>query len=385
MKRSKPKVPVWTLILIAVNLGIGLFSIRSEEWLALLGFTPAHASIGTVLSSLFVHAHPAHLAWNMAFLWFFGWHVEEVLKPLRFLTLYFVSGVGSVFCHWFFGVGFQPGLQDQALVGASGAISGLVGYFAVRFYRVRVRLFWWQFNRWGLLMPIWVAILLWVGWQMFGAMFSAGTVQMVNIGYWAHLGGFACGLLIAVVWDAGATGERELLLQEAENSLRQVYPGVALQCLEPLTRGANADPDALRLSGEAWEYLDDKELASDFYVRAIKIFLAQNPRNYEQASLCARRMLLMNRLHELDLPYTERLAAWHTQRGEYQIVAKIYKSLLDKIPDLPNRANLLLRYADLYRTNLNNPREARIALEEIIEKHPNAPEGDLAKFRLKQL
>jgi len=385
MKLNKPKVPVWTLILIGVNIAIGLFSIRYEEWLTLFGFTPAHASIGTVLSSLFVHAHPAHLAWNMAFLWFFGWHVEEVLKPLRFLTLFIVSGVASVLCHWMFGVGFQPSLQDQALVGASGAISGLVGYFSVRFYRVRVRLFWWQFSRWGLLMPVWVAVLLWVGWQVFGAVISAGGNQAVNVGYWAHLGGFAFGLMTAVVWGAGATGERELLLQEAENSLRQVYPGVALQCLEPLTRGANADPDALRLSGEAWECLDDRDLAADFYTRAIRLYLSQNPRNYEQASLCARRMMLMNRLQDLDLPSTERLAAWHTQRGEYQTVAKIYKSLLDKVSDLPNRAGLLLRYADLHRTNLNNPREARLALEEIIRDYPNAPEVDLAKFRLKQL
>lgn len=380
MSRKSP-IPFVTLTLISLDLIIGAFSVGSSGWLQLLGFTPSHASIGTVFSSLFVHAHPVHLAWNMLFLWLFGWHVEAVLGARRFLVLYFGSGVASVLCHWLFGVGFQPNLSDRALVGASGAISGLVGYFALRFYRMKVRLFWRWMSRWDFLMPVWVMVLLWIGWQVVGAVWSAGQEQSVNIGYWAHLGGFAAGFLLALLWGAG---EREFFLREAESQLQQPDPEAALQWVKPLTQGANPDPEALRLSAEAWELLGDKALSADYYAQALKTYLRQSPPRFKEALLCAHRLQSLGKLQQAEPESLQRLLHWSLyQQNDPATAVRLLESLIQNFPTLANRATLLLRLADLLHHSLQQPQAAQKFLQLLIETYPNTPEADTARLWLR--
>lgn len=349
----------------------------------LLGFTPSRASVGTVISSLFVHAHPAHLLWNMGFLWFFGWHVEEVLKPARFLALFFISGVVSVMCHWLLGVGLQPPMQDQALVGASGAISGLVGYFAVRFYRVRVRLFWWQFSRWGFLMPVWIMALLWVVWQGMGAILNAGSEQAASVSYWAHLGGFTCGILAAVVWGAGATGERDYLIDQARESIQQVYPGTALQWLDPLLKGAQPDPEAARLSAEAWELLGDREAAAKQYALSIQSVAQSQWNDFDLAEQCARRLVLLRSVHLVPEEPLQALLQRQIKQARYDEAASVMEGWIGTATSAPNRPSMMLRLADLLSNHLTQPQRADHLLRDLLKQYPDSSEADIARFRLR--
>ncbi|GIV13526.1 MAG: hypothetical protein KatS3mg021_1808 [Fimbriimonadales bacterium] len=139
--------------------------IRHPEVVEAWGFTPANPQWINLLTSLFAHASYIHWLKNALFLTLFGWYVERALDGWRFLALYFISGVLAALTHWAMVGIFQPTLYDDSLVGASGAISGLVGYFALRYYRRRVRLAWSAVHQWGWGIPMWVAVLLWVLWQ----------------------------------------------------------------------------------------------------------------------------------------------------------------------------------------------------------------------------
>jgi len=201
-------LPLATLSMLGVNTVLTLWLTARAESVEAWGFTPAHPSLLSALTSLFVHAGWLHWLKNALFLGLFGVYVERALGAWRWLALYLASGLGAIGVHWAMSLTIQPSLYREGLVGASGAISGLVGYFALRFYRRRVRLVWASPNRWGLSVPMWVGVLAWVLLQGAGAILEAGQPTPSAIGYWAHLGGFATGLTLALLWGAGAQGEQ---------------------------------------------------------------------------------------------------------------------------------------------------------------------------------
>jgi membrane associated rhomboid family serine protease len=138
---------------------------------------------------MFLHGGWMHLLGNMWFLWIFGVHVEEDMGSGRFLAFYLICGVAAALCHFYFS---RRSLVP--LVGASGAISGVLGAYLILYPRARimtlapllvfVRIF---------AVPAWVFLLVWIGLQGFArAMTPAG--QAAGVAYLAHLGGFASGL-----------------------------------------------------------------------------------------------------------------------------------------------------------------------------------------------
>jgi membrane associated rhomboid family serine protease len=215
-----------------------------------------------------VHAGWLHWLKNALFLGLFGVYVERALGAWRWLAFYLASGLGAIGVHWAMSLTIQPSLYREGLVGASGAISGLVGYFALRFYRRRVRLVWASPNRWGLSVPMWVGVLAWVLLQGAGAILEAGQPTPSAIGYWAHLGGFATGLTLALLWGAGAQGEQEYLLECAERALQQGAAGDALRYLQQLP--ATDAPRVRYLQGAAWAMLGDPDEAAPCCARRCK-------------------------------------------------------------------------------------------------------------------
>jgi membrane associated rhomboid family serine protease len=101
------------------------------------GFRPADPSVVTLFASMFLHAGFLHLFGNMLFLWIYGDNVEHRLGHLRYLFAYLLSGVVAVWFHAISAAGSQI-----PVVGASGAISGALGFYFVFFPRNRVRLIW---------------------------------------------------------------------------------------------------------------------------------------------------------------------------------------------------------------------------------------------------
>jgi membrane associated rhomboid family serine protease len=167
------------------------------------GFVPSAPRPATVFSSTFIHAGVWHLFGNMVFLVLFGRPVEPSLGSGRFAVSYLSSGIAASLLH-----AWTTPSPAVPLVGASGAIAGVVGVFFVLFPRepvdLHVYLLRWQVatrRTTGL-----VAISVWFGEQLALGAISAATGAAIGIAFWAHVGGFVAGALIGFLLGRLAFG-----------------------------------------------------------------------------------------------------------------------------------------------------------------------------------
>jgi len=183
---------VWILGLVPVDF---LASLDPSTWFR--GGTEAPGlqslqipTILTPLSSMFAHGSLMHIGSNMLFLWVFGANVEDAMGKGRFVIFYLLCGLAAAAAQ----IGFAPG-SDIPMVGASGAIAGMLGAYMLLFPRARVltlvpififiRLMW---------LPAFLFLGLWFLLQIFGGLGTPG--EGGGVAYWAHVGGFAAGLLL---------------------------------------------------------------------------------------------------------------------------------------------------------------------------------------------
>ena len=144
----------------------------------------------TIFSSMFIHGGLLHLASNMLFLWVFGSSIEHHLGPLRFLLLYLATGVAATLSH----LAIDP--QSQApLIGASGAVSGVLGAYLLTFPYNRIRALIVMFLITFIEIPAMWLLGGWFVWQLFQGLTSLGLSSAVSVAFFAHVGGFAAGLL----------------------------------------------------------------------------------------------------------------------------------------------------------------------------------------------
>jgi membrane associated rhomboid family serine protease len=143
----------------------------------------------TLFTSMFLHGGWMHLGGNMLYLWIFGDNLEKVMGNVRFLIFYLVCGLAASFAHIFFG----PGSNIPA-VGASGAISGVLGGYLLLFPRNNVRVL----TRGGIAhVPAIFVLGFWIVIQMINGIGSmAATTETAGVAYMAHIGGFVAGLAL---------------------------------------------------------------------------------------------------------------------------------------------------------------------------------------------
>ena len=150
-------------------------------------------SLLDVLRSMFLHGGWAHLGGNMLYLYLFGDNLEDRFGRVAYLLLYFASGFVAVLAQ----VLIDP-LSQIPLVGASGAIAGVLGGYLVLFPRARVRGiipigFFTRMAEW----PAWIVLGMWFGLQLLSGLSSLGGAANGGVAFFAHIGGFVCGALIA--------------------------------------------------------------------------------------------------------------------------------------------------------------------------------------------
>ncbi len=162
------------------------YQVFVDRW----GSVPAAPTIATMFTSMFMHANLMHLGGNMLFLWIYGDNVEARLGRLGYLAAYLGAGlVGNVVDIAMRSGSTMPGL------GASGAISGVMGLYVVAFPRNRVKFFFWIYWFWRtFLIPAWMVILVWfiIVQNVLPALASVET----GVAHGAHLGGFGAGVVL---------------------------------------------------------------------------------------------------------------------------------------------------------------------------------------------
>src|ERR1700676_583735 len=158
---------------------------------ALAGHAPLEAAFLPLLTSMFLHAGIAHIVGNMLFLWIFGDNVEDFYGHFPYLFFYLVCGIGAGLSHVLFNWNsILPSL------GASGAISGVMGAYLILYPRSRVLTLVFIFL---IPIPAVVILVLWFVLQFASGVSSLGMATSGGVAWWAHVGGFLLGMGITSV------------------------------------------------------------------------------------------------------------------------------------------------------------------------------------------
>ncbi|MBN2039733.1 MAG: rhomboid family intramembrane serine protease [Spirochaetes bacterium] len=196
------RTAVITILLILANIAVFAYQIFGKEGYVnitnQIGLIPSELMTGknlststwtspylTVISYMFLHGGVMHLLFNMLFLWIFGNNVEDRMSPFKFLIFYLITGAVS-------GVIFAvstPGM-NAPLVGASGAISGILGAYILMFPFAQLRVLFFIFR---IKMPAVIFIVIWFVMQIFGVL---DTKSGSNVAWSAHISGFAAGVIL---------------------------------------------------------------------------------------------------------------------------------------------------------------------------------------------
>ncbi len=199
-------VPIVNYALIAVNILVfALMWLSGENQEAVVyrfALIPVNLTTGLdpgdvsdIYTSMFMHAGLMHLAGNMLYLWIFGDNVEDSMGPFKYLIFYFVGGTVAALTH----ILTNPG-SEIPTVGASGAISAVLGAYLVLFPRSRVMtLIPLGFYLKMTLVPASIVLGLWFVLQLFSGVLSLGGPDVGGVAFWAHIGGFLAGVALALL------------------------------------------------------------------------------------------------------------------------------------------------------------------------------------------
>jgi membrane associated rhomboid family serine protease len=172
----------------ATAIGLGYIPSVAFEHAVLppdLAFVPPNA---TYVTYAFLHGDILHLGGNMLFLWVFGDNVEDALGHWKFLAFYLLCAIAGAWLH-----GIMAPMSNSPLIGASGAVAGIVSAYLLLHPRVKIWIL--ALGRIPLRIPAWIVLALWIAFQ-FAMLAIQGEEQ---ISWAAHVGGIIAGVLLVLV------------------------------------------------------------------------------------------------------------------------------------------------------------------------------------------
>ena len=198
--------PYLTVALIVINVIIYLMQISSSMDPRRMVYTygaiphfiltfntvqPLHP-VTTIFTSMFMHGSLLHLGTNMLFLWIFGNNIEDVLGRIRFIIFYLLCGIAAAYMH-----ALANPSSMVPMIGASGAVSGILGAYILLFPRAQVHtLIFFFFFIQVVRLPAMFVIGFWIVIQFINGMISTGGAGHGGVAWFAHIGGFITGLLL---------------------------------------------------------------------------------------------------------------------------------------------------------------------------------------------
>ncbi len=144
----------------------------------------------TLFSSMFLHGGWLHLGGNMLYLWIFGDNVEVALGRFKFLLFYLACGVAAAVAQ-----ALSAPFSDVPMIGASGAISGVLGAYLLLFPRARIRILIIFLPFWRLMIPAVIVLGLYFAMQIYSAYITPSN-EAGGVAFWAHVGGFVAGMAL---------------------------------------------------------------------------------------------------------------------------------------------------------------------------------------------
>ena len=367
-----------------------------------------------IFGGMFLHSGLLHILGNMLYLWVFGRALEEEHGPGIFVGAYLLCGVAATLLYHIMIMQFTPQSAGLPLTGASGAIAGVLGLFALRFYRTPVKIFYVQ--------PISLAIVLvvaaiagaigalllgiigfllcfvgvWIGFILYLRKTAIGTFKLASgwaIGiwivvfnllpgavdlfavgkqggtaHWAHIGGFLFGMLYATLIGSKEEGGKEYLLEDAQKALADGTSEIAITRAKNLLERQPNNAGAYEVIARAHDRLNHEDDALDNYEIAIARYIQSNERAgaarlYLEATVKHTRFIL---------PPAQQLIVGNqmAKQNDYQNAAETLVKIPYTFPDAPEGEVSLLRCAQLYLEHLKEPQMSAELLRLFIERYP---------------
>lgn len=324
---------------------------------------PQQLAPWSLLTTCFLHATPGHLLGNLLWLVLFGSIMERAVRRHEYLLVLGCGGVAASATQAAVVLVAYPERAGSPILGASGMVAALIGAFAVRFFAADVRLG--QVS----LPSLWV-ILLWLIPQLVGAVRTLAEGGVGTVGYWAHLGGFLTGLVLALALRMTRQGARAYLEQ---------------QLLQAQERGDLIE--ALRIA-QAWCQLEPNSVQA--HLTAARLALATGDevlsvKHYERSlTLCELhnetatgvQTFLEFRQQQPARPLSP--AVWlrwslrAAQAGYYGEALESLQRLAEVAADTPEGENALLQSARLTLQPLKQPERAVALLERFLKQYPHS-------------
>ncbi len=327
-----------------------------------LVFQPGSGSPLTALTAIFLHGSWMHLLGNLLYLHVFGPPLEDCLGHVKFLIYFLIMGVGGTLAHGLTSALDLLGQGGAGVMGASGAIAGLLAYSLVRFYDARVEVAWWVLaplgghNKAGRSrIPLAAAVAFWLLLQIVQALLAAETGA--NISFGAHFGGFGLGLVLALMMGELTDGRTDAVGARAERYFRdgQFHAAVGAWT-EYLVRSPGNLTARLELaraqklchqegkSLENFRHVFHAQLAAGRIPEALEVF-DEASRGRGGHCLAPEDLAKVAYYKEKQLDYTGALSA--------------YRLLYETYPEHPEGQRALVRVIVLYHGKVADPHQAR--------------------------
>ena len=366
------RVPFVTIGIIVINCLATYLARRDiqfyDTYVLVYGLVPDQFRVGRLLTSTFIHDGYAHLALNMSMLYLFGREVERAMGRLEYVMFYIGACFAASILHvaialWAMMPAYYAG---RAMVGASGAVAGVMGIYAVRFHR-RV------FTFLGMEIPAILLIMTWLILQL--ALGIAGLYRdellgfgLKQVGYWSHLGGFGFGIAVALMANMALQGEREYLVREAR---RHDSEGNLLEAIRNHEELLKYDPDNADSHAEIarlWALLDEKQDSLRYYQVAIELLISQGREGRAlDVAEEMRRFWPASRLS----PLTRfRLATYLEEDGQTRRAIEAFRRIAETDPESAEAQMSLVKIGQLELTALNDPRAAADTLSGFLDRYP---------------
>ncbi len=349
------------------------------------GFRPAHKNFVTSITYMFLHGSFMHLLGNMVFLWLVGCVLELGCGRVFYVSLYLFSGICSVAL-------FTLAYMNSAvpLIGASGAISGLMGAFTVMYGRTKIKVFYslgFYFNY----AKVYAIILLpiWIGNEVFQLFFGGYT----QIAYVAHLGGLISGAALGFLNLKFFRRVDEKIFEEDPKAM---IPALLEEALE---RIAKLDMDEARPLLEQVLELDPNNPDALKHLFNIDRLNPQSERFHESASILLKHLSSVNNAHEelyetyqeyfrvsqrprLNRDLSFRIASVFCENGYLKEAEGIFAAFLNKFPGFQKNPTGILNLARAYLKKGASGKGAK-CLRIICKKYPESAESQIAHRLLK--
>ena len=356
-------------------------AMKSQTVAQKYGFKPAERSYVTTFTHMFLHGSFMHLLGNMVFLWLVGCVLELGCGRAFYVALYLLTGVAAV---WLFGLVYMS--STTPLVGASGAIAGLIGAFTVLYGKKKIKVFYSFGFYFNYAKVAGIALLpVWIGKEIFQLLFGG----LSHVAYMAHIGGLASGAILGYL-------NLKLLGQASEEVFgedpREKIPHLLEAAMQ---RIGKLDMDGARpLLEEALEIDPQNRSAlthlfnidklnprnARFHKTASRLFhlLINDAKGHQTLYVTYREYRHLSKKLKISPDLTFRIASAFSAHGYFDESARIMVMFLKKRPGYQDLPNGILRLGQAYLKN-GMQKRGKQCLQIVCKRFPESAESKIAR------